>query len=1359
MAFDSTTRSKLAKMVASARLLLSQEFTEQLQEIYGIQPDGTIIETEKLSHLNDEDLSIASMLRDRVEHLASNMAVEKKPVVSAIDRMTREQAFTLLNRFAALRMCEERSLIQESIGNGIQSKGFKVYLQIAGSGLGETYVRYRTYLLCLFDEIAVDLGIIFDRFSSFGLLFPREDALLQLLEIVNNKELIDLWAEDETIGWIYQYFNSQEERKKMRDESAAPRNSRELAVRNQFFTPRYVVEFLTDNTLGRIWYEMTQGETSLKDQCRYLVRRANEIFMAEGEETPEDSQNAENPSQEELLTQPVYIPFRKLKDPREIKMLDPACGSMHFGLYAYDLYERIYDEAWEIESQFGAFHFQRSEDLVTLHEQYETKENFLADVPRLIIEHNIHGIDIDPRAAQIAGLSLWLRAQRSWQRSKIKTSRRPKITKSNIICAEPMPGDKKMLVEFTENLQPRVLGQLVEIIFDKMQLAGEAGSLLKIEEEIEGAIEKARVAFNDELQKRRNEAGFLPGMAPQKKQTSIFDFADLPGKTQFWNNVESSILGALQQYSKQADSTVANRKSLFAQDTEKGLAFIDLCSKRYDTVLMNPPFGEASGESYEYLNSRYTDWNKNVLCAFIERSIDLENTLGSVGAIFDRTAVIKSTYEKFRRRHLVPDNRIRAVADLGWEILDANVEVIASVLSKVVGPGLFVDVRNTKSDQKDVEILKELNAAATGSAQSSATVESAYRFNKFPNAVIGYDFPVFLRHAFAKFQSLDEQGFSAYQGHALKSDKHFRVWWECQSGSSNVRARLFNGSGYSPYKTSQLSMLVAPVPVDKIPKDTSTVIRNPTKHLRKGVCFGKRGEFFTAHVLPPGFVFTVEGQSFPLAKRKDALALLGFLNTPLVRYSLNRFCGQHKYSGYVNLLPYLRFENEHEVTELVLETIKKYTVAESFDELSPIFTNTIFVGDSLTEIIARIKSHINYAIDSSRLTENVCSECIEKGYDLLANEKVLLNDFRARQPNPEFPIEDIAQIKDVGWFVAHSLISISLGEAFGRWDIRYSTGERQSSDFPDDPFSPLPVYPPGMLQNTKDRLAVPADLPKDYPLQISWSGILVDDNNHKEDIVSRVREAIEVSWRDRAEDIEGETCEILGIKTLRDYISRPTAFFNDHLKRYSKSHRQAPLYWPLSTKSGSYTLWIYYHRLTDQTLFTCVTDFVKPKIQEIEKDIKRLRSELEKQTSILNRQTLESLLDFDKEMKDFHDEVLRIANLPYKPNLNDGVLINAAPLSIFFNHRKLNNDLTDCWRKLEKGEYDWSQMAYNIWPERVIPKCHKDRSLAVAHNLENEFWEQIENGTDRQGNPKYKWIQKKLSKDDIQRIIREKTGK
>ena len=145
--------------------------------------------------------------------------------------------------------------------------------------MGETGDAYRVYLFSVFDELGQDLPNLFDRYSPQGCLFPREATMLPLLALINDADIEPLWSEDETIGWIYQYFNSREERKSMRDASSAPRNSRELAVRNQFFTPRYVVEFLTDNTLGRIWYEMHKGCTILKEECRYLVRHPNEGFL------------------------------------------------------------------------------------------------------------------------------------------------------------------------------------------------------------------------------------------------------------------------------------------------------------------------------------------------------------------------------------------------------------------------------------------------------------------------------------------------------------------------------------------------------------------------------------------------------------------------------------------------------------------------------------------------------------------------------------------------------------------------------------------------------------------------------------------------------------------------------------------------------------------------------------------------------------------------------------------------------------------------------------------------------------------------------------------------------------------------
>ena len=345
MAFDQTTRNRLQSFVSSARNILSQEFTRQLQADYGMDPkQGAVDDLSTLTHLDNSQRQTAQLLRDTLEHYLATTPgkSDKERTKQVLERIIREQAFTVLNRLAALRMAEAREFLIESIGKSQSSKGFQLYRQLAGTSHGETGDAYRNYLFSLFDEFSVDLAVLFDRHSIQGRLFPRESALLELLSEINHQEIDALWAEDETIGWIYQFWNGRDEIDSMRSASRAPRTSREMAVRNQFFTPRYVVEFLTDNTLGRIWYEMTQGSTALVDSCNYLVRRPTEVFLQPGEHAP-DTENTEEGtlSQEELLQQPVYIPHRKLKDPRSIRMLDPACGSMHFGLYAFDLFEQI----------------------------------------------------------------------------------------------------------------------------------------------------------------------------------------------------------------------------------------------------------------------------------------------------------------------------------------------------------------------------------------------------------------------------------------------------------------------------------------------------------------------------------------------------------------------------------------------------------------------------------------------------------------------------------------------------------------------------------------------------------------------------------------------------------------------------------------------------------------------------------------------------------------------------------------------------------------------------------------------------------------------------------------------------------
>jgi len=226
----------------------------------------------------------------------------------------------------------------------------------------------------------------------------------------------------------------------------------------------------------------------------------------------------------------------------------------------------------------------------------------------------------------------------------------------------------------------------------------------------------------------------------------------------------------------------------------------------------------------------------------------------------------------------------------------------------------------------------------------------------------------------------------------------------------------------------------------------------------------------------------------------------------------------------------------------------------------------------------------------------------------------------------------------------------------------------------------------------------------------------VDDENHPDDIIRRVREVLDVIWKDKAGDIEQEACQILGVAGLREYFRKPSGFFADHLKRYSKSRRQAPIYWPLSSASGDYTLWIYYHRLTDQTLYTCVLDFVEPRLKQIAERLEALRG-MERRGAAEKEYEEQGRLE--QELREFRDELLRIAAF-WKPNLNDGVQITASPLWRLFRLKPWQKKLKETWDKLKAGDYDWAHLAYSIWPDRVRDVCKTDRSIAIAHGLSRQ---------------------------------------
>lgn len=270
------------------------------------------------------------------------------------------------------------------------------------------------------------------------------------------------------------------------------------------------------------------------------------------------------------------------------------------------------------------------------------------------------------------------------------------------------------------------------------------------------------------------------------------------------------------------------------------------------------------------------------------------------------------------------------------------------------------------------------------------------------------------------------------------------------------------------------------------------------------------------------------------------------------------------------------------------------------------------------------------------------------------------------------------------------LLSWAVGVAFGRFDLRIATGERPRP--PEiEPFDHLPSKASGMLPDGMQPFHV-------------YDGILVDEQGHPHDLVHAVEEVLGQVNAPVPDD-------------LRRWLRKE--FFAFHLKLYSKSRRKAPIYWPLATASGSYTLWVYYPSLSSQTLYKAINDFIEPKLKQIGSDLTVLRGKGTARSRDDEKQ-FETLQAFELELVELRDTLLALAPT-YRPNQNDGVQISAAPLWPLFRHKPWQKVLKDTWAKLEKGSYDWAHLAMNYWPDRVREKCKTDKSLAIAHGLENLY--------------------------------------
>src|SRR5690606_11211072 len=282
------------------------------------------------------------------------------------------------------------------------------------------------------------------------------------------------------------------------------------------------------------------------------------------------------------------------------------------GLYAFDLFAEIYREAWAWEQQHGPGSLDVSTQpqaaLKPLSQTYEDEAAFLRDVPRLIIEHNIYGVDIDPRAAQIASLALWLRAQRAWHDAGVKAKDRPVIGRGHVVAAIAPPAERELRQQFVANLDQRD-ADLFEKTLQLLKGLPELGVLLKVERELPHLISQVYV-------------GKGTGLFAQQEQES-------------WQQAEARLRAALTEFAQAAKSTYQGR--LFAQDALQGLRLIDLCREVFDVVVMNPPFGELATTTKQYVVESYPRSKNDLYAIFVERGLSLMKPTGYLGAISNKT--------------------------------------------------------------------------------------------------------------------------------------------------------------------------------------------------------------------------------------------------------------------------------------------------------------------------------------------------------------------------------------------------------------------------------------------------------------------------------------------------------------------------------------------------------------------------------------------------------------------------------------------------------------------------------------------------------------------------------------------------
>ncbi|WP_121744814.1 BREX-1 system adenine-specific DNA-methyltransferase PglX [Natronorubrum halophilum] len=1203
-------RSGIRSTILQARKTLEEEFERQLER-YGIYDDERV-PVSSLSHLSVEDIATRKEIDAALER---ELEATDGLYGRAYRNYVREATKEYLNRLVGLKTIEARELVTETLRTRAEygNRSYMHYTvdEIAGELTDTPDGGLGVALDLIYQEIRSEIQVLFDE-SDYTALEPdfavRREVLEEFDDLGDN-----IWASDEAMGWVYQYFG-ENERKEIDDridEDNYKVQDTDIATKTQLFTPRYIVEWMVDNSLGRLWLEMRGNETNIddEDKCFYLA-----------------------PLEESLID-------REPKDVREIKVLDPACGSGHMLLYAFDVLYEMYLEQGDVPEKY---------------------------IPREILKNNLYGIDIDEGAAQIAALALYVKAK--------GYSPNVSIEGVNIVSANAVlvNGEKKKNVLENTNLEieKRVLDQL----WDDFEHIREWGSLVRIEERIEDIIEEEFEDVGTTGQTQFTNGGNLA------KQSSVVSFS---GEEQSWDQVKEGLLNQVTRLAEESLEHDNPIEEMFAGEVRKSVQLLDLFLQDYDVAITNPPYlgrGKMGDDLKSYVESNYKG-KQDLYAAFIERCRDFISENGYASLITMEAFMHQYSFRGLRpslieNSNIIDAAHIRSRAKGSGEYRGLNVSFTISPLneSTPVRPSRFYRLVNANDKPS---ALREITSGIRESqSHPDSYVIDQSAFAEIDRTPFVYHLGDDILSLFTSEESLSDMAdIKTWLDTQGNDDRFIRRFWEIDPQTDLDWVRLVtNGDGESYYEPI-VNKVLWDNDGEAVKEALDGKPRNEDWYFTEGLNYRVFSDKFCARYLPGDTIFGKNTIGVFPHEKENIYWLITYLNSTLIRHTADSLSpGLHFLKGDGGTLPIIQFSEtkERKLTNICKSQIRLRKKLGSLSEVSPEFDPEEFVSNISSGGFGNVLQSEELLEANVRNGEGKADSMIWESMD--ASEKTI-NDAHDQfgMNYYELPIyqehtdysehEGIDIIKsrpdDESVDQISGLINDGTGGIFGlSKEVELSPVSVAKLRYENDLYvrenlkevcGRLLSYYVGVLFSRWDNLE---------QITTIEDGILVFDDQFDNNVTDRIRKCIEATFDDVYEK-EAKIEELLN-KNMTDWL-RENFFRYHHTKKYRRRGQRIPIYWHLESDDGAFSCFLYYHAMDAETLPKLRGQYVDAKIETLENRLESIESQLEGASDNRKPELNSELEEVQEQLDDVRDFGKRLDELideGFEPDFEAGIWEN-----------------------------------------------------------------------------------------------------